>query len=227
MVALQIYKSDTIYPSALKICLAQKSLEKISAIGDIDILKNKPLAVFSSTKCPGSIILKTYDLMKRLRESGVTVVSGFHSPIEKECLNILLKGKQPVIICPARSIEGMRIGPEYKKPLEEVRLLILSHVTEKAKRISAKRALERNRFVAAIADKIFIPYAEPNSKTETFCRELIEKGKPILTFDGEHNKNLIGFGAIVMDMTTFPLVPASTKEAALRAYKDVEKGMIK
>ena len=57
--------------------------------------------------------------MKELRVSDITVISGFHSPMERECLNILLRGKQSVIICPARSIEGMRIKSEYKKPLEE------------------------------------------------------------------------------------------------------------
>lgn len=138
--------------------------------------------------------------MKQLRESGVTVISGFHSPMEQECLNILLKGKQPVIICPARSITGMRIKPEYKNPLGDSGLLILSPFSEKEKRISSDRSLARNRFVAAIADKIFIPYAEPKSKTETFCRELVEKGKTVLTFDSGHNKNLIALGAAVIDI---------------------------
>jgi len=30
---------------------------------------------------------------RRMRDEGVTVISGFHSPIEKECLRILLRGK--------------------------------------------------------------------------------------------------------------------------------------
>jgi len=49
------------------------------------------------------------------RDDGVTVISGFHTPVEKECLRILLRGSQPVIICPARSIEGMRIPPTWKQ----------------------------------------------------------------------------------------------------------------
>ncbi len=34
-------------------------------------------------------------------------------------------------------------------------------------------ALSRNRFVAAMADRILILYAAPASKTETFCREIL------------------------------------------------------
>lgn len=128
--------------------------------------------------------------MHQLSDKGITVISGFHSPIEKECLNILLKGKQPVIISPARSIEGMRIKAEYKKLLEDGRLLMLSPFTEKSKRVSAEMALERNHFVAAIADRIFIAYAEAGGKTEHFCREILAWNKPIFTFDSDANKNL-------------------------------------
>lgn len=188
----QIQHGEPTYPSSLIKYLRDNAPKTITAIGNLDILKNKTLAVFSSAKCPGKIILKTYDLMRDLRGKGVTVISGFHSPMEQECLNILLKGKQPVIVCPARSIEGMRIKAEFKKPLEDGRLLFISMFTEK--RISSDRSLERNRFVAAIADKIFIPYAAPNSKTEQFCHDLIRWNKPIYTNNSEANKNLLALG---------------------------------
>ncbi len=114
----KIQQGESNYPSFLMTYLSGNAPKDITAIGNLDILKNNTLAVFSSVKCPGTIILKTYDLMKKLREADITVISGFHSAMERECLNILLKGKQPVIICPARSIEGMRIRAEYKKPLK-------------------------------------------------------------------------------------------------------------
>jgi predicted Rossmann fold nucleotide-binding protein DprA/Smf involved in DNA uptake len=182
------------FSSLLKKYLGEKAPKSFTSIGNNNILKNEKVAVFSSVKCPGSIILKTYDLMKQLRESGITVISGFHSPMEQECLNILLKGKQPVIVCPARNIEGMRIKPEYKKPLEDGRLLLLSPFTGKENRISSERAKQRNLFIAAIADKIFIPYAAPNSKTEQFCHDLIRWNKPIYTNNSEANKNLLALG---------------------------------
>jgi predicted Rossmann fold nucleotide-binding protein DprA/Smf involved in DNA uptake len=189
-----ISQDDHLYPPSLTTYFADKAPDFITSIGNIGILQNKTLAVFSSAKCPGKIILQTYDLMKKIREAGITVISGFHSPMERECLNILLKGKQPIIFCPARSIKGMRIKPEYKKPLDEGRLLILSPFAEKAKRISSERALERNRFIAAIGDSIFIPYAAPNSKTEQFCKELLTWNKPIYSLQTESNANLVVLG---------------------------------
>ena len=189
-----LYRDDSNYPATLSRYLGQHAPETLTAIGNPDILKNKFLAIFCSNKCPGNIILKTYELLRQLRESGITVISGFHSAIERKCLNILLRGKQSVIICPARSIEGMRIKPEYRKPLEDGRLLILSPFAGKEKRISSDRAVRRTYFVAALATAIFIPYTSPGSKTKTFCQELLKWGKRVYTTDDEKNTSLIERG---------------------------------
>jgi predicted Rossmann fold nucleotide-binding protein DprA/Smf involved in DNA uptake len=187
-------KNSGSYPEALSRYLGHHAPMALSCIGNPDILQSKTLAVFCSNKCPGNIILKTHDFLRQIRERGITVISGFHSAMERECLNILLKGRQPVIICPARSIEGMRIKPEYRKPLEDGQLLILSPFSGKEKRISSDRAVKRNYFVAALATDVFIPYAAPGSKTETFCRELLKWGKRVYTADDEKNTSLLETG---------------------------------
>ncbi len=189
-----IYRDDSNYPTTLSRYLGRTVPKTLTAIGNTDILQSKTLAVFCSNKCPGNIILKTYDLLRQIRERGITVISGFHSAMERECLNILLKGRQSVIICPARSIEGMRIKPEYRKPLEDGRLLILSPFAGKEKRISSDKAVRRNYFVAALATAIFIPYAAPGSKTETFFQELLKWGKRVYTTDDGKNTSLIERG---------------------------------
>ena len=182
------------YPAFLKKYLANKAPVYITTLGDINLLQNKSLAIFSSSKCPGKIILQTYDMMKNIRAAGITVISGFHSPMERECLNILLNGKPRIIVCPARGIEGMRIKAELKTPLDEGRLLLLSPFNEVVKRITSEMALVRNRFIAALSDSIFIPYADPNSKTEHLCKEILSWNKPVYTFLCKSNANLIALG---------------------------------
>lgn len=98
------------------------------------------------------------------------------------------------IVCPARNIVGMRVKSAYKKPMEDGRLLLLSHFSEKEKRISLERSLRRNYFVAALAEDIFIPYAAPKSRTERFCHELLKWGKRIYTIDDAKNGNLLNKG---------------------------------
>ena len=135
----------------------------------------------------------------------MTVISGFHSPMERECLTILLRGAQPVIICPARSINNMRINREYKKPLKDGRLLFLSPFDKNRRRISVKSSHYRNLFVAAMSAVIFVAHAGHASKTESFCKEIISGQKPIYTFDSDYNKNLIKMGARPVNMDNVSL----------------------
>jgi len=72
--------------------------------------------------------------------------AGFYSPIEKECLQILLRGQQPIIICTARSIENMRIPKDWKTAIEEGRLLLLSLFLKSERRMSSALADQRNQF---------------------------------------------------------------------------------
>jgi len=150
-------------------------------------------------KCPGKVILQTYDLARALREAGVTVIGGFHSPMERECLRILLRGEQPVIVCPARSLVGMRISREFVEPLQHRRLLFLSPFPDKLRRVTVQTALYRNHFLAALADKVFIPYAAPSSKTFEFCRVLVSWHKPLCTLVNEADVGLIDLGAEALD----------------------------
>lgn len=183
------------FPSFLKKHPGEKAPKSFTSIGNQNILKNRKIAVISSARCPGSLILKTYEFMRKMKYDGLSVISGFHSPMERECLNILMRGKQPIIICPARSIEGMRIKKEYRLPIEKGRLLILSPFDKKQSRISKELSEKRNYFIAAIANEILIPYAASGSKTEKLCVDLIKKGKRIKTFESEYNKKLLELGA--------------------------------
>ena len=90
---------------------------------------------------------------------------------------------------------------KYKKPLKDGRLLFLSPFDKNQRRISAKSSHYRNLFVAALSAVIFAAHAEPSSKTEELCRQIISWKKPIYIFDSDYNKNLIKMGAqpVTMD----------------------------
>ena len=195
MDVIEIGRDESGYPAALDACLGSRAPETVTALGNLGILNESTLALFCSIKCPGKLILETYHLADRLRAAGVGVISGFHSPMERECLVKLLRGSQPLIICPARSIASMRMPAEFKLPLDQGRLLLLSPFGDKQHRATAEMALYRNRFVAALADRIFVAYADPGGKTEHFCRDVIGWNKPLYTLDSQENANLLALGA--------------------------------
>lgn len=195
MEIFDLKQSNATYPSSLQKYFSRHAPAVITGLGNLDNLKQKKLAFFCSVKCPGHIILKAHDLSQNLKQAGVTVIGGFHSPIERECLTILLRGKQPVIVCPARSLSGMRISVEYKKAIEKGRLLLISPFKESQRRNTVETAMDRNRFVAALANAVFVAYASPNSKMEKFCHEVLRLGKSLYTLESDANKSLINIGA--------------------------------
>ena len=74
---------------------------------------------------------------------------------EQECLQILLRDSQPIIICPARSLPR-HVPPRIEKPLAAGRLLVLSPF-----------ALRENRVTAALADEVLVrPYHSPAARLE-------------------------------------------------------------
>lgn len=161
----------------------------LHSLGNLNLLQ-RPLGVFCSSKAPASIILHIHDLAQHWRVSGPTIISGFHSPAEQEALVVLLRGPQPVIICPARSLARMRLKPEYTKTLEEGRLLLLSPFPETVRRTDTETAYQRNRFVAALADQVLMAHAHPGSKTAQLAQEIAEWGKPVFTLDHPANGHL-------------------------------------
>lgn len=163
--------------------------------GNPALLAQPLLALFGSNQCPARLILQAHDLAQSLRQSGVPVIGGFHTPVEQETLTVLLRGAAPLVICPARSLEKMRLPQPWRSPLAENRLLMLSPFTGSQHRVTAKLAAERNRLVAALATRVFIAHAAPGSKTEAFCREIISWDKPVFTFDHPANTRLVELGA--------------------------------
>jgi predicted Rossmann fold nucleotide-binding protein DprA/Smf involved in DNA uptake len=147
-----IDKQSQLYPNPVIKRLGEEAPNQLWAIGNIEFLSYSKTALFCSKKCPGDAILKAMEKAQEWRNQGRCIISGFHSPVEKECLNILLKGKQPIIICPARSIEKMRVLKEWTEGIKSERILILSQFDRTKHRVTAKQSEERNILVAAISN---------------------------------------------------------------------------
>ncbi len=195
MIHLRIGQADDKYPQTLNRFLENRAPKNIFALGNLDLLRQETIALFCSVKCPGNLILKTYDLARQLRDAGTAVISGFHSPMEKECLSLLLRGEQPIIWCLAKRLTPTRLPKEYANALSKGRLLMLSPFGEKIKRADEDTSRFRNEFVAALASRVFVAHAASGGKTESFCQKVLGWSKPLLTFDDPCNVALRTLGA--------------------------------
>ena len=179
--------------------------------GNLALLQEPLTALFCSNRCPGDLILKTYDLARAMRDAGVPVIGGFQTPMEKECLRLLLRGSQPVVVCPARGIDNMRVPREWRDPLEASRMLVLSPFPASRRRTTSELAAQRNDLVADLAHVVFIAHASAGGRTEAFARKIVDSGKPLFTLDSPANANLLALGArfvtpeLLTDVTGIPL----------------------
>ena len=159
-----IDRENRLYPELLAERLGKDAPERLWVIGNPEILALSKTALFCSMRCPGDAVIKAMDQARKWRDKGRCIISGFHSPIEKECLHILLRGRQPVIICPARGIENMRIPVIWRSAITKGRVLMVSMFPASERRMTAKLSTQRNQMVAALADAIHFIHVSPGGR---------------------------------------------------------------
>jgi predicted Rossmann fold nucleotide-binding protein DprA/Smf involved in DNA uptake len=194
------------FPAALRNKQLIVSYPRLWALGHLGILDMPLVGLFCSTRCSGNVIVHTYDLARALRDAEVPVISGFHTPMEKECLDVLLRGRQPVVVCPARSIERLRLPMAWRQPLAEERLLVLSPFGASHRRPTTALAEQRNSLVATLADAICIAHAAAGSHTERLSTALVARGKRTSTLHLTENNHLMQYG--IVGKTVHDLVDA-------------------
>ena len=135
------------------------------SIGNSRLLDNSLTGFLCSRKCPAAKILEAHETCKAwASDPSKTIISGFHSPVEQECLRLLVQGKANIIYFPAREIEHLRIRREWRPALDQGRMLILTLASFRTRRMSTAETQKRNEIIAELAEDLFIPYATPGGQ---------------------------------------------------------------
>ena len=169
---LTIVPSDPRWPRQLNERLTTAAPAQLWINGNLEIFDKHKIGLFCSGRCPEDAIVNAHRAARKFSQEEATVVSGFHSPTEKECLRIFLEGKQPIIICLARSLAKIRLPSEWQTALNCGRLLLLSRF-EKSRRADKETARRRNELVAALSDEVLIVHAESGGAVERIS-ELVD-----------------------------------------------------
>lgn len=125
--------------------------------GNKDILKHHKTGFLSSRKCPAEVVLKSYEWAKKQRAEGNCVVCGNHSQIEKDAFEILLKGKQPLILVLPRYLKK-RWDKSWLENVEKGRLLIVSPFGQEVTRVTRETAIKKNETIINLSEQIVIGY---------------------------------------------------------------------
>lgn len=143
----------------------------VSYFGNRSILETHKTAFLCSRKCPSEVVIKSLDWAVEKKNNGQCVISGFHSRIEKDVFNILLKGKQPIILVLARGMK-MHWPQEIKAAVKKERLLVISPFEKSITRTTQETANIRNKYMIEIADETYMPYYTPNGNLDKLIKKL-------------------------------------------------------
>lgn len=117
--------------------------------GNLALLDRPSVAFFASRVVPPAIREQALQWAEQCCATDCVVMSGFHSPLEKEVFQLLLKARHPVVWGLGRTLYR-RYPPEVEKALSEARILIFS--VRRAQRTGWHTALVRNYVVASMSD---------------------------------------------------------------------------
>jgi predicted Rossmann fold nucleotide-binding protein DprA/Smf involved in DNA uptake len=139
------------------------------SLGNLRLLELYKVAFLCSRKFPEAAALKSHRWADEQREKGICVISGYHSPIEREVLHRLLKGTQPIIIALAKGLTNLE-GELYPH-IDAGRLLVITRYADSVSHACEDKCFQRNRMMIGMADEIVIAYASKDGKLERLCRE--------------------------------------------------------
>lgn len=135
----------------------------MDTLGYSSMLDRNKIGFFAAGKIASLSVLPTLDWATEIaKRKDVAIVSGFHSKMEREVLDILLKGRCGIICVLARPIYKI-IPDKYRYAYEQERVLFISHNTYKSTMTSRLLCQKRNEYIASISDELVFSSLTPES----------------------------------------------------------------
>lgn len=123
-------------------------------LGNKKLLKLEKVGFLASRKISPCSVIPTLDwAMQISKREDIAVISGFHSRMERDVLNILLSGVCGIIIVLARGMYR-KLPKHFEEAMAQDRLLFISNEKENIIRVSEVTAHKRNEYVRKIANSM-------------------------------------------------------------------------
>ena len=132
--------------------------------GNTELLDRPLVAFFASRKATPHDAQLAHQWAESICQTDKVVISGFHSPLEKEVLNYLLERKHPVIFALGRALYK-KVPPHLQTAFDEGYLLFVSF--RGYTRHSWNSAQQRNWGTADLADEIYFTQFDNTSSLST------------------------------------------------------------
>jgi len=169
---------------------------RLWAAGDAAILNRRLLGIVSARQIDSDLALKNAQLLKELAFlNELAFVGGWHSPLEEEALRILSAQMAPVVFCVPKALDKVVLSADLERRVGQGRILLLTHCSPRAKRISRDASIRRNQLVKSLATALLVLSAPTGSATFTLAKSALRCGQPVFTPDHRINTDLLMCGA--------------------------------
>ena len=132
----------------------------METLGNTSLLDRRKIGYFASGTIASLSVLPTLDWATEVED--VAIVSGFHSKMEREVLDFLLRGKCGIVCVLARSIYK-KIPDQFRDAYNAGRVLFIAPFKTSASRTSRNLCQQRNEYVASISDELVFSSLTPDS----------------------------------------------------------------
>ena len=131
--------------------------------GPLPLLAKPTIAFLCSTRCPAETIAEIYEWARHQCDTGGTVISGFHTPVEQDVLAILSRRGANILWAPARDLPKS-LPKDLKPAFDDGRLMILSPFDYGSViRPTRSSCSVRNRFVLDHTASHYVPHVAEGS----------------------------------------------------------------
>jgi len=163
--------------------------------------------LISRRASPLSVVV-AYDLARSLRDAAVPVAGGFDAPVERDCLELLLRGRQPVLIVLARPVARYRPPPSWAEAIRGGRLQLESPFGPEERGSPLANAKRRNEALADRCAGLLVVHAHPGGGVERLALSVLaERRKPVFSPDIPANQALLAAGAQPLQRNALPPGP--------------------
>jgi len=135
----------------------------METLGNTSLLNCKKIGYFASNTIDSRSVLPTLDWAAEVaKRDDVAIVSGFHSKMEREVLDFLLRGKCGIVCVLARTIYK-KIPNRFREAYNAGRVLFISPFKTSATMTSRHLCQRRNEYVVSISDELVFSSLAPDS----------------------------------------------------------------
>lgn len=135
----------------------------METLGNSILIERVKIGFLAGSKINTLSILPTLDwAVEVANRDDVAIVSGFHSKMEREVLDFLLKGKCGIICVLARAMYK-KIPCKFCEAYNADRVLFISPFKTSTTRASRQLCQQRNEYIASITDQLVFSSLTPES----------------------------------------------------------------